>query len=363
MFSLVLGGITHQDFGACFAFSELFDTLSVAPEVILLATSIDRLDIDLLVLPETNLILIASVIEPLRGANRISGSELYRWRVFTPDGHAAMTTSHVPMPADGVFQQSTATTPLFVLASYNWRNAATPSLKRNLSQSARYRSVIAGIESGTWLMAEASLLDNVSATAHWEDFEDFALAYPQVRAVKERFVIDGKRITTGGSLPTMDLMLEIIRRRQGYTLALEVSRLFSYEQGGFQGEVQHTPSTVGLRMKDPRVAHAVRLMEENVEQPLTLVRLARRVGISARHLQTLFQDDVGAPPHVHYLALRLNAARRKVIETKASFAEIAAETGFNSASAFSRSYRSSFAESPSETRRRLRRRSALVEGG
>jgi len=59
---------------------------------------------------------------------------------------------------------------------------------------------------------------------------------------------------------------------------------------------------------------------------------------------------------VHYLALRLNAARRKVIETKDSFAEIAAATGFNSASAFSRSYRASFSESPSGTRRRLRGR-------
>ena len=59
---------------------------------------------------------------------------------------------------------------------------------------------------------------------------------------------------------------------------------------------------------------------------------------------------------MHYLALRLNAARRKVIETTASFADIAAATGFNSASAFARSYRASFSESPSETRRRLRRR-------
>ena len=320
----------------------------------MLSPSLDCLDIDLLVLPETNLILIASVIEPLRGANRISGSELYRWRLFTPDGAAVMTTSHIPVPADSVFKPGAERAPLFVLASYNWRNAATPALKRLLSQSARHRSMIAGIESGTWLLAEAGLLGNASATAHWEDFEDFALAYPQVRAVKGRFVIDGKRITTGGSLPTMDLMLEIIRRRQGYSLALEVSRLFIYEQAGFRGEAQLSPSTAGLSMRDPRVAHAVRLMEENVEQPLVLARLARRVGISARRLQALFQESIGAAPHVHYLALRLNAARRKVIETRATFAEIAASTGFNSASAFSRSYRASFTESPSGTRRRLR---------
>ncbi|WP_153364126.1 GlxA family transcriptional regulator [Rhizobium sp. ICMP 5592] len=322
----------------------------------MLTPSDTPLDIDLLILPETNLILIASVIEPLRGANRISGSELYRWRLFTVDGSPVETTSLIPVPASGSFRPSNDTAPLFVLASYNWRRSATQALKMQLSQTARHRSMIAGIESGSWLLAEASLLDNVSATVHWEDSEDFALAYPQVRAVKDRFVIDGKRITTAGSMPTIDLMLEIIRRRQGYSLALEVSRLFIYEPATVYGAMELSPSTAGLRLRDPRVARAVRLMEEHIEQPLILTRLARRIGVSARHLQALFQDDFGAPPHVHYLALRLNAARRKVIETKASFAEIAAATGFNSASAFSRSYRASFSESPSGTRRRLRGR-------
>jgi transcriptional regulator GlxA family with amidase domain len=331
----------------------------------MLTPSNEPLDIDLLVLPETNLILIASVIEPLRGANRIAGSEIYRWRIFTPDGAPAVTTSGIPVPAHAAFRPDKETSPLFVLGSYNWRRSATTAMKMQLSKTARHRSMIAGIESGSWLLAEASLLDDVTATTHWEDFDDFSATYPNVRTVRDRFVIDGKRITTGGSLPTVDLMLEIIRRRQGYSLAIEVSRLFIYEQNGAPAETLLMRSTTGLRMSDARVAEAVRLMEENVEQPIVLARLARRVGVSARHLQTLFQEGMGVAPHIHYLALRLNAARRKVIETKASFADIAAATGFNSASAFSRSYRAHFSESASETRRRLRRRQpiAIPESG
>ena len=34
-------------------------------------------------------------------------------------------------------------------------------------------------------------------------------------------------------------------------------------------------------------------MEEHIEQPLIAGRLARRVGISARHLQELFQQTSG----------------------------------------------------------------------
>ncbi len=310
--------------------------------------------LDLLVLPETNLILVASVIEPLRAANRIAGKVLYDWAIFSPDGQAIETKSGIPIPVAGPFRPQNETAPLFVLSSYNWRAYATTQLKMLLSRTARHREVMAGIEAGTWFLAETSLLDNFSATNHWEDFEDFAAAYPQITMVRERFVIDGKRITTGGSLPTLDLMLELIRRQHSYSLALEVSRLFIYEQERTRGDLLQMPAIGNMRIVDARVGAAVKLMEETVDAPLTLSRLARRAGVSARHLQDLFQETMGVAPHAHYLALRLNAARRNVIETRADFADIAAATGFNSSSAFSRSYRAHYRESPSETRRRVK---------
>ncbi|CAN7452734.1 GlxA family transcriptional regulator [Pararhizobium sp. LjRoot255] len=320
----------------------------------MLAPKDETQHIDLLVLPETNLILVASVIEPLRAANRIAGKVLYDWEIFSPDGKAIETKSGIPIPVAGSFRPQKETAPLFVLSSYNWQAYTTAHLRMLLSQTARYREVMAGIESGSWMLAETSLLDNFSATTHWEDFEDFTAAYPQITMVRERFVIDGKRITTGGSLPTLDLMLELIRRQHSYSLALEVSRLFIYEQERTRGDLLQVPAIGNMRILDARVGAAVKLMEETVDAPLTLTRLAKRAGISARHLQDLFQETMGVAPHAHYLALRLNAARRKVIETRADFADIAAATGFNSSSAFSRSYRAHYRESPSETRRRLK---------
>ncbi|KSV93349.1 GlxA family transcriptional regulator [Sinorhizobium sp. GL28] len=310
--------------------------------------------VDILVLPETNLILVASVIEPMRAANRIAGRPLYDWTIYSPDGAPIETKSGIPIPVSGIFRPQRETSPLFILSSYNWQRSATSQLKMLLSQTARHRELMAGIESGSWLLAETSLLDNFSATTHWEDFEDFTTTYPQVTMVRERFVIDGKRITTGGSLPTLDLMLELIRRAHGYSLALEVSRLFIYEQERTRGDLLQMPAIGNMRILDPRVGAAVKLMEETVEAPLTLVRLARRIGVSTRHLQDLFRDTMGVAPHEHYLALRLNAARRKVIETRLEFADIAAISGFNSSSSFSRSYRAHYRESPSETRRRLK---------
>nr|WP_245224228.1 helix-turn-helix domain-containing protein [Rhizobium halophytocola] len=316
----------------------------------------------MLIVPDTNLILVASMIEPLRVANRVSGFELYRWRIFSLDGGPIETMSGIAVPARGAFRAGDETAPLFVLASHNWKTYATAQLKTQLVRAARHRRYLAGLESGAWLLADAALLDGHAATIHWEDFDEFALAFSQVRALRERFVIDNRRITTSGSLPTLDLVLELIRRQHGYSLALEVSRQFIHEQGGVDAAVAAMPSTGSIRTADARVAHAMRLMEEHIEQPLTLPRIARRVGVSARHLTALFATAIGAPPHVHYLALRLNAARRKVIETRQTFADICAATGFSSASAFARSYRAHFRESPSETRRRLRSAAAVDPG-
>jgi transcriptional regulator GlxA family with amidase domain len=310
------------------------------------------LEIDILAFPETTVLLLASVFEPLRAANRVAGQTLYSWRLFSPDGQPVETTAHINIPVDGAFRPDKDENPLFVVSSYNWRRNNTAPMKMALSRTARHRSMIAGIESGTWLMAEASLIDGHDVSVHWEDRDEFAGRYPQINVAKERFVIDRKRMTSGGSLPTIDMMLEIIRRRQGYSLALEVSRAFLYERDG--GSRELLPSSSGVQGMDKRLEQAVRLMEESVDQPFSLERLAKRTGISARHLQSLFNESFGVSPHVHYLALRLNTARRKVIESRASFADIAASAGFNSASAFSRSYRAQFRESPSETRKRLR---------
>jgi len=321
----------------------------------LFEASFDALDIELLVLPDTNLILLSAVVEPLRAANRIAGNVLYRWRMFSSDGAFPETTSQIPIPVMGLFDPQREAVPLFVLSSYFWRRHITTSLKMRLSRTAKYRSVIAGIESGTWFLAESGLLGDCLATIHWEDQEEFARAYPQISLSRDRYVIDRKRITTGGPMPTLDLMLEIIRTRQGYSLALEVARLFGHVPPRFASDAAYSaPRNEHRSMSDPRVGRAIQIMEKNIEQPVRLSRIAAEVGVSSRHLRELFQSDAGIAPHLHYLALRLNAARRMVIESETSLTEIAALTGYESAAAFSRSYRLRFGESASETRRRQR---------
>lgn len=307
-----------------------------------------RLDFDVLVVPEATLILIAAIIEPLRAANRLAGRTLYGWRIYSPDGVPVTTASGMPIPVDGAFQPDGSENPLIVVASYDWQMQATRSVLQALSRAARYHPLIIGVESGAWLMAQAGLLRDQRATTHWEDLDEFAGRHPRIRLSAQRFVIDGRRITTGGAIPTLDLMLDIIRRRQGYATAYEVARLFGYEPS--LAMMAPVPSKADLRRTDPRVANALRVMETTIDAPLSVALIARRVGVTPRHLQSLFQRCLGVGPHGHYLTLRLNRARQQVIETRKTFVDIALSTGFGSVSSFSRCYRQHYHETPSETR-------------
>ena len=314
----------------------------------------DPLAIEILVVPDATLILVAAVIEPLRAANRVLGRRQYRWTISTPTGAPAMTASGIPIPAERAFDPAAAPAPLFVIASYRAAAHGTPDLIRKLAAAGRTRPMIGGIESGSWLLGWAGLLDGRRATTHWEDLDDFAARFSEIDVCPDRFVIDGRRFTTGGASPALDLMLELIRCRQGYPLALDVANLFIYDQSHRSAEPQRAPSLGRLVLRDPRVSAAVRVMEAHIDEPLSIEQTADRVGISIRRLQGLFVEILGVRPYAYYQALRLNVARRMLIETRQPAIEISAATGFNSAAAFARAYRNRYGEPPSGTRRQSR---------
>ena len=309
------------------------------------------LDIEVLLLPQCNLVQLASVIEPLRVANRMASRALYSWHISTADGHPITTTSQIPMPADSAFDPAARSAPLFVVASYAPLAAMPEHLLQSLSQARRYRDAIIGVESGVWLMAEAGLLDDRKVAAHWEDADDLAARYPLIDVVSQRHVIDGNRITVAGSLPTLDMMLELIRARQGFAFAMSVSRQFIYTPVGTAEHVSAMPMPGTMRAGDQRITDVLWHMENNLETPLTIKQLATQAGMSTRRLHMLFKSVLGASPKRYYLALRLNAARRQLIESRLPIMEIATASGFASQAGFASCYRSSFGETPSYTRR------------
>jgi transcriptional regulator GlxA family with amidase domain len=209
-----------------------------------------------------------------------------------------------------------------------------------------------GVDTGAWILGKAGLLDGKSATTHWEDLEDFADYFRGTNVQPDRFVIDEDVITIGGASPTFDFMLHLIRSRLGYPAALEVASVFVYDETHFSTDAQPLVSLGLLNDFEPRVTKAIRIMESNLDEPISATSIAKRLNISSRRLENLFQLHLQTTPGAYYLNLRLLRAKKYVTDTLLPMQEIAIRTGFNSLSSFSRSFKKSYHSSPSAYRQR-----------
>ncbi|MFN2282095.1 MAG: DJ-1/PfpI family protein [Anaerolineales bacterium] len=97
---------------------------------------------------------------------------------------------------------------------------------RDLSQSAE---IIASVCTGSFILAAAGLLSGLRATTHWEDLDEFEGSFPDVEVVRDqRWVEEGKLMTSAGISAGIDMSLQIVSHLEGRDLADSTARQMDY---------------------------------------------------------------------------------------------------------------------------------------
>lgn len=297
------------------------------------------------------MLTLASAVEPLRAANRQADRMVFDWRFVSVNGAAPVTSSGIGWPVSGKHDPAKAADVLAVIAGFGAARMIDRRLIAHIYRAARNANVVMGIESGAWLLARAGLLDEHRAATHWEDFEEFAAAFPDVDLRPDRYVIDRRFVTTSGASPTFDMMVDLVRRVLGHPAALDVATSFVHDDLRAAGDAQ-VNATLGDARHDPRLVRSIRIMETHVDAPVSIAAIAKRVAMSTRGLEQLFARQLGQTPGAYFLSHRLAAARRLVNDTRLSMTDIASRTGFSSESSLSRAFSRQFGMSPSASRKR-----------
>jgi transcriptional regulator GlxA family with amidase domain len=281
---------------------------------------------------------LANTVEPLRAANMLSGRQLYQWAFLTVNGLPATSSSglevrpHMPLKdAEGDM--------LLVMPSYGFRKHATWQNRAALGSAAKQFRDLAALDTGSWLLAHAGLLSGHRATIHWEELGAFAEEFSDIDSVRERFVIDGNRITCSGAMAAFDLVMFLIGRDHGQALALEVAQLF------MSGHPQ-VAMPVGRGRSRSVTNRAIALMQEHVEDPLSIAAIAFRIGCTQKTLESRMRTATGAAPQQVYRRIRLIVARKHVLETVLPVSEIALRCGYQDASAMTRAFKAEFGTTP-----------------
>lgn len=304
-----------------------------------------------------------NAIEPLRMANLISGRELFRWTLISNRGQPVEAVNGMTIAADCAVRDATAVSNLICVVGFAPIIELRDNVRGWLRGLCRHGTHLGALGAGTLFLAEAGLLDGYRATIHWRYHESFRERFPDIDVTQNLFEIDRNRLTCAGGTAAMDMMIHIIGRHFGHDLASSVAEMFVAGDIRRPFETQQDAARAMPPSTDAKIVTAIDLMQNNIEHPLPIAELAARTGVSQRQMERLFRAHFDQSPVQYYVRLRLNQARRLLLQSRMSIIEIGLASGFASHEHFSRSYKAMFGRSPLHERTAFSRPAGLSEPG
>ena len=203
------------------------------------------------------------------------------------------------------------------------------ALQRAIARGAR----VASICSGAFVLARTGALNGLGATTHWMAAQELERQYPEIDVKPDVLYVDNGRIlTSAGAAAGLDLCLHMIRRDLGAEIAACTARLvvMPLERAGGQAQfiVHHPPAAEDNTEMGPLLFW----IEKNLHKDLSLPAIACQAAMSTRTLSRRFLERVGTTPAQWVALARVRRAQQLLETTGLSVEEIAAHSGFGSAS-------------------------------
>jgi len=193
---------------------------------------------------------------------------------------------------------------------------------------------------------------NTTVTTHWCDhvvLRETCYRSEISNRLSER---NGNIITAAGVGSTSELVIELLADVLSAPEMTEIgNRLVLPSIRNSRAEQPNSIADI-YPCFDRNLSQAIKIMEQEIEQPIPVGDLARRIGISTRQLGRKFNANLGTTPAKFYKNSRLKQARILVEETPLSVLEIALATGFSSSNSLSKAFRDEYGMTPFQVRAR-----------
>jgi LacI family transcriptional regulator len=149
--------------------------------------------------------------------------------------------------------------------------------------------------------------------------------------------------------------------RLGYEAAVLLERLMNGESAPCEpvliepcGVLTVRESSGALGKTDSEVHQALRFIREHASEPIGVPEVAESVGTSRRWLERRFRKVLGRSPHEELRQARLDCAKKLLLETDWTLAEVARAAGLTTAPYLNYVFRRETGCTPAEFRRRFR---------
>lgn len=301
------------------------------------------------------LLPVSAMMDVLRDTAYVTGRYDYDWCTIASGTTHVTAMNRLQTVADFTLETAPPLDAVVVCSGLNGHLIDDPKVLAWLRRLSTRNVSIGAIATGQWILARAGLLDNRRCTLHWEDSQAFSETFPLIDIVQDLYIFDGPIFTCSGGTGALDLFLHIVARDLGPEVSTAVARQIMYSSVRDGTVAQPSVDSPYKMIRQRSVRRALKLMQDNVEQPLPISEITDKSGASQKQLQRYFKIYFGSTPQLMYREMRLDHARTLVRLTDIAIWEIALITGFSTTSYFSKCYRDLFGLSPAEERRRASR--------
>jgi transcriptional regulator GlxA family with amidase domain len=304
-----------------------------------------------LVFPGFPMMAFSSVIEPLRAANVLAKRPCYRWIIVgATEGQVEASNGVVIQP--GFFVEDAPKVDRIVVCSGgNADHIVADDAVRWIRKSLRNGAHIGAVADAAFFLARAGLLDGHACTLHWTSQAAFVEAFPDIELRRDLYVIDRRRFTSAGGIGSLDMMLEIIAKDYGAELAAGVAEWFVHSPLRSSVDRKLMPLRLRTGVQNELVLSAIAIMEDAVEQRLSMSELARKLGVSSDKLERSFRSELNMSPSGYNRRLRLKRAADLLAHSTLAVRDVALACGFASMSSFARAFREEHGHPPKLARR------------
>lgn len=214
-----------------------------------------------------------------------------------------------------------------------------------------HRVMLGALGTGTIILANAGVLKDKACAVHWQSRPAFSERFMDVEVLPSIYAVDETFWTCSGSTASLDMMLHLVERDFGPAVVSQICEHAMIERVRGPNEAQRIPFVKGGRLSNPTVVKLVQEMERTADDPIPMDMLAKLIGRSRRHMERLFQREIGCSPSRYSLLLRLERAKLLLVQSNIPIVDIAIGSGFVSASHFSKRFRDVYGLAPQEHRK------------
>ncbi len=229
-----------------------------------------------------------------------------------------------------------------------WTAAQYKPLIQWLRRSAERGALITSVGTGSFLLAEAGLLDDKEAVTYSQYADYFSGRYPRIALRLDTHWVRSEGLLLSGDMPWQELLLAVIGEHWG----MQTAQLAANTYALHWDYLIDTPAAQ-LAPLDPTVAQAQRWLSEHLAEHDLINRCCEYLSLSRRTFNRRFKDATGMTPTDFLRQTRLKTSQNLLMFTRRSVEDICYSIGYDDIGAFYKLFRRHLGTSPNKFRKQF----------